>query len=722
MAMSEANGGNSLAPNLEILEKLDILRQQLANHSYQYYVLDNPSIEDSEYDSLYRELVELERQFPGLITPDSPTQRVGDVPSKGFVQATHEVRLYSLDNAFNEQELKAWEDRLLRNLPSKESSQNLLSQEVLYGVPQSPWVEYMTELKIDGLAISLIYEEGVLVRGATRGNGTVGEDITQNLKTIQSIPLKIPVASSQKKSIAEVPKRLEVRGEVFMPIQSFLTLNEERRRLGEPEFVNPRNAGAGAVRQLDSKITASRNLDAFFYSAHVLEPEDGFKFQSQEHLFECLCGWGFKTNPNNRPCKTLQEAIDFIHHWDKERHNLPYATDGAVVKVNSMESQQILGFTAKSPRWAIAYKYAPEVQETQVIRIELSVGRTGIITPVAIMEPVFLSGSTVQRATLHNFEELAKKDVREGDTVRVQKAAEIIPEVIEVVLSKRPNPLPPAFPEPLACPVCQSPVEKLPGEVALRCSNLSGCGAQRKNRLEHWVSRSAMDIDGVGPALIDQLVDRGLVNSPADFYRLTLENLLSLERMATKSAENALNAILASKKRPFSSLLFALGIRHVGKETAMILARRFGHLEAITAATLETLSEIEGVGPKIAESIVQFFATPENQELFLNLAKSGLNLGDASAASLDPVLSSNCFEGKTFVITGKLPTLSRESAESLIRSHGGKVTGSVSKKTDYVLVGEDPGSKYSKAQQLGVKIISESDLNVLIEEPLNVEF
>ncbi|MBY0402867.1 MAG: NAD-dependent DNA ligase LigA, partial [Cyanobacteria bacterium] len=572
MVMSEENGVNLLTPNPEIFEKLEALRHQLASHSYQYYVLDNPLIEDSEYDSLYRALVELETKYPELITPDSPTQRVGDVPSKGFVQATHEVRLYSLDNAFNDLELKAWEDRLLRNLPSQEPSQSSL-------------VDYMAELKIDGLAVSLIYEEGVLVRGATRGNGLVGEDITQNLKTIQSIPLKI---------YSDVPKRLEVRGEVFMPIQSFLALNEERRRLGEPEFVNPRNAGAGAVRQLDSKITASRNLDGFFYSAHVLEADDGFDFESQEHLFECLGKWGFKTNPNNRPCKTLQEAIDFIHHWDKERHTLPYATDGAVVKVNSMAAQRALGFTAKSPRWAIAFKYAPEVQETQVIRIELSVGRTGIITPVCIMEPVFLSGSTVQRATLHNFEELAKKDVREGDTVRVQKAAEIIPEVIEVVLSKRPNPLPPAFPEPLACPVCQSPVEKIPGEVALRCSNLSGCGAQRKNRLEHWVSRAAMDIDGVGPALIDQLVDRGLVNSPADFYALTLENLLSLERMATKSAENALNAIEASKKRPFSALLFALGIRHVGKETAMILARRFGHLEALSAATLETLSEIEG--------------------------------------------------------------------------------------------------------------------------------
>lgn len=675
-------------------EQAKNLRDKLNHHSYLYYVLDQPNLDDAQYDRLYRQLVDLETQHPALITPDSPTQRVGDNPIKEFKQVTHPIRLYSLDNVFEFDELQAWQDRLFKQLPEAEQKQ----------------LEYVAEMKIDGLAVSLIYEEGVFVCGATRGNGLVGEDITQNIRTIRSIPMKIPVQGE-----LPAPKRLEVRAEVVMPIQSFLKLNEAKQLAGEPEFVNPRNAGAGAMRQLDSRITASRNLDAYFYAANILEGDEAHTPKTHWNNLGYLEKLGFKINPGRKHCRSLEEVEAFITEWDTKRHELPFATDGAVVKVNMLAHQERLGYTAKSPRWAVAYKYTPEVQETIILEIEQSIGRTGIITPVAIMQPVFISGSTVQRASLHNYDELEKKDVRKGDTVRVQKAAEIIPEVIEVVFEKRPQPEPPRIERPTECPVCNAPIEKVEGEVAIRCSNLISCGAQRKNRLEHWVSRQAMDIDGVGPALIDQLVERELVDSPADFYTLTVETFLTLDRMAQKSAENAYNAIQVSKNRPLANLINALGIRHIGKETAQLLARRYGAIDRIAEASMEELAEIEGVGPRIAESIVTFFGELENQNLITRLRELGVTLEEAIETRQSQEPSSTVFAGMTFVMTGKLPTLTREAAEAIIRDNGGKITGSVSKKTDYVLVGEDPGSKYSKAQQLGVKIISEDELMTLIK-------
>lgn len=673
--------------------RINELRSLLNRHNYLYYVLDKPEIEDYAYDQLYRELVNLETEHPDLITPDSPTQRVGDQPIREFQTVEHPVRLYSLDNVFNEQELEAWEKRVEKGLGEDETS-----------------VDYVAELKIDGLAVSLIYENGHFVRGATRGNGVTGEDITQNLKTIKSIPLKIPVDGNQP-----VPERMEVRGEVFMPKEAFLKLNQERSLKGEPEFANPRNAGAGAVRQLDSRITASRNLDAFFYAATILQDGQAVKLKTHWETLEYLAALGFKTNPGRKHCTGRQEIMEFVHYWDTARRDLAFATDGAVVKVNSLAAQAELGYTAKSPRWAVAYKYIPEIQETSVLEIEFSVGRTGVITPVAIMEPVFISGSTVQRATLHNFDELAKKDVRPGDTVRIQKAAEVIPEVIEVVLEKRPESAKEPVQPPTQCPVCNAPVVQIAGEVALRCSNPSGCPAQVLRRLQHWVSKGALDIDGVGPSLLEQLVTTGLIASPADLYRLTMEDFLTLERMAQKSAENAYQAIQKSKEQPLFRLINALGIRHVGQETAILLAQTFGSIQAISEASLETLANIHGIGEKVAESIVVFFVDPGNQQLLSDLKELGLRLEDQGDTKI--ALPENLiFKDQTFVLTGTLPTLSRQDATDLIRRYGGKVSGSVSKKTHYVLAGEEAGSKLVKAQELGVKILHESDLLEMINE------
>lgn len=674
-------------------DRITELRNQLNRHNYLYYVQDKPEIEDYAYDQLYRELVTLEQAHPELITPDSPTQRVGDQPIREFHTVEHPVRLYSLDNVFDESELATWEKRIEKMLGCDENS-----------------VDYVAELKIDGLAVSLLYEDGYFIRGATRGNGVIGEDISHNLRTIRSIPLKIPVSGSQP-----VPARMEVRGEVFMPKEAFLKLNQERSMKGEPEFANPRNAGAGSVRQLDPRITASRNLDAFFYGATILEDGQALKLKTHWDTLEYLASLGFKTNPGRQHCKGLTEIMDFVHHWDAARRDLSFATDGAVIKVNSIAAQNSLGYTAKSPRWAVAFKYIPEIQETTVLEIEFSVGRTGVITPVAIMEPVFISGSTVQRATLHNFEELAKKDVRPGDTVRIQKAAEIIPEVIEVVLEKRPESARHAVLPPAHCPVCNGPVVQVPGEVALRCTNPSSCPAQVLRRLQHWVSKGAMDIDGVGPSLLEQLVLKGLVESPADLYRLSVEDFLTLERMAQKSAENAYQAIQKSKEQPLSRLVNALGIRHVGQETAILLAETFGSIQAISEASLETLAGIYGIGEKVAESIVVFFADPGNQQLLNDLQALGLKM-EALDLLNKTKPDHQRFKDQTFVLTGSLPSLSRQDATDLIRRHGGKVSGSVSKKTHYVLAGEEAGSKLVKAQELGVRIIHESELLAMINE------
>ncbi len=677
--------------------RLEQLREQLNRHNYLYYVLDAPEITDAQYDTLYRELVSLEAEFPELVTPDSPTQRVGDLPLRQFSQVTHINRLYSLDNAFSREDLLNWEERIKRLLP--ESRHRELS--------------YVAELKLDGLAVTLIYEDGLFAQGATRGNGLVGEDISQNLKTIRSIPMRIPAGGES----IPVPKKLEVRAEAVMPVGSFFKVNEERLLKGEPEFANPRNACAGSLRQLDPRVPASRNLDALFYTGIVIENGNHPPVKTHWEMMEYLHSLGFKLNPARKRCASLEDVFAFIEEWEHKRSEIGLTTDGAVVKVDSLALQETLGFTAKSPRWAMAYKYPAEIKETVVIDIENSVGRTGVITPIAIMTPVQLAGTTVQRASLHNFDELRKKDVRIGDTVRVQKAAEIIPEVLEVVLEHRPIQSEP-FLEPAQCPVCHSPTKRVPGEVAVRCSNPSSCGAQRRTRLEHWVSKHGMDIDHVGPALVDQLVSQQLVDSPADFYRLTVEDFLSLERMARKSAENAYQAIQSSKSRPLYALINALGIPHVGKETAILLAQQFRSLERLSNATVDELTQIEGIGPKVADSIVGFFGDVEHQNLMTALAELGLTLtmGDLEAEDIAPQNTEHPFYGKSFVMTGTLPTLTRDEAESAIRRVGGKISGSVSKKTDFLLLGENPGSKYDKAIKLNVPILEEDEFKAILDQ------
>lgn len=671
-------------------QRVQVLRERINRHNHLYYVLDAPEITDAQYDALYQELVALERDCPELVTSDSPTQRVGDTPLSHFSQVSHLNRMYSLDNAFSIQDLEDWEARLKRALPQSRYEE----------------IGYVAELKLDGLAISLVYEDGYLVRGATRGNGVVGEDITQNLKTIRSIPLRIPVEGAPKH--VQAPKMLEVRAEAIMPIDSFFRVNEARILRGEPEFANPRNACAGSLRQLDPKVPAARNLDALFYGGIIIEDGSHPPITSHWEMLVYLAELGFKLNPARRRCQTMAEVIDFIQAWEPKRTDLRFTTDGMVVKVDSLVLQEMAGYTAKSPRWAVAYKYPAEIRETEVLDIELSVGRTGVITPIAIMKPVRLAGTTVQRASLHNFDEWRKKDVRVGDTVLVQKAAEIIPEVLAIKLEKRPeNTLPVA--EPDQCPVCDAPTVRLPGEVALRCSNPSRCGAQRRTRLEHWVGKHAMDIDHVGPALIDQLVARQLVDSPADFYRLTVDDFLTLERMAEKSAQNAYQSIQASKNRPLPALINAMGIPHVGKETAFLLAEAFYSLDGLSEATIDQLIELEGIGPKVAESIVGFFAEVENQNLLADL--KALGVATVSAGPPRPVVTDtqHPFYGKTFVLTGTLPTMTRDEAEAAIRAVGGKITSSVSKKTDYILLGENPGSKYDKALKLNIEILDEAE-------------
>ncbi|MBK8190573.1 MAG: NAD-dependent DNA ligase LigA [Vampirovibrionales bacterium] len=667
-------------------ERLDALRQTLDRHNYLYYVLDKSELPDADYDALYRELLALEARHPDWVTFDSPSQRVGAAPAAGFQTIRHPQRLYSLDNVFNPAELRAWQERLAKQADI--DSQRL---------------RYVAELKIDGLAISLVYENGALRYGATRGDGLEGEDITASLKTIRSIPLRAPVTGMLDAPF-ELPERFEIRGEAFMPTQSFIRLNEEQRAKGQKEFANPRNAAAGSLRQLDPQIAASRQLDAFFYGVTPLSGETGASTQWERLAW--LRAMGFKTSPACAACNSIEAVQDFIAHWEGRRAELSFATDGAVVKVDDLALQDALGYTAKSPRWAVAWKYPPEIRQTRVEAIELSVGRTGVITPVAIMSPVFISGSLVQRASLHNFDELAARDVRVGDVVRLQKAAEIIPEILDVVLGERPDPPPAPVSPPTQCPACQTPVVRREGEIALRCPNRSECPAQLANRLEHWASRAAMNIDGLGPALIEQLLNAELASSPADLYQLTPESLMTLDRMAAKSAQNVYEAIQASRQRPLASVLFGLGIRHVGKETALALAQRFHSVDALMEASIEDLAAVDGVGALVAESVALFFADADNRILIDALRARGVRLAE-SPSQADAALS-DALAGKTLVLTGTLPTLKRAEAETLIRRHGGKLSSSVSKKTDFVLAGESPGSKYDKALALGVAVLDEA--------------
>ncbi len=672
----------------EVEQRVQELRQLLQKASYAYYVLDNPIMEDAVYDKLYRELQDLETQHPEVVTPDSPTQRVGERPASQFSSVRHNIPLYSLENAFNIEEFAKWQERWQRYAPSLSKGD----------------FEYVCELKIDGNALALTYENGVLVRGATRGDGVTGEDITQNIRTIRSIPLRL--------NLEAPPAVVEVRGEAFLPIEVFEQINQEREAAGEQLFANPRNAAAGTLRQLDPKIVARRRLDFFAYTLHIPGKDDADVTRTQWEALEMLQTLGFRVNPNRKRCASLEEVRDYYNSWDTQRRNLPYMTDGVVVKLNSFALQEQLGFTQKFPRWAIALKYPAEEAPTVVKNISVNVGRTGALTPLAEMQPVQLAGTTVQRATLHNRDRIAELDIRIGDTVIVRKAGEIIPEVVRVLPELRPADTQP-FQMPTHCPVCSQPVIRPTGEAVTRCINTS-CPAILKGALTHWASRNALDINGLGEKLVEQLVDQAVVHSVADLYDLTVEQLTSLERLGKKSAEKLVSAIAQSKTQPWSRVLYGLGIRHVGSVNAQTLVQQFPTVEQLASASAAHIEGVYGIGPEIAQSVYSWFQVPANQALIDRLRKAGLQL--ARKIELTNPTKSQPLRGKTFVITGTLPTLKRDEAKALIEQAGGKVTNSVSSKTDYLVAGEEAGSKLEKAQALGIPQLSEAQLLELLQE------
>ncbi|ABA19939.1 NAD-dependent DNA ligase [Trichormus variabilis ATCC 29413] len=664
------------------VKRVEELRRLLQQASYAYYVLDAPVMEDAVYDQLYRELQQLEIQHPELVTPDSPTQRIGERPATQFLSVRHNIPLYSLENAFNVEELQAWDQRWRRQVAPTEA-------------------EYVAELKIDGSAIALTYENGILVRGATRGDGVTGEDITQNVRTIRSIPLRLSFDGIE--NIGKV----EVRGEAFLPLEVFKQINEERQKAGEQLFANPRNAAAGTLRQLDSKIVARRRLDFFAYTLHISGMDDASIANTQWEALELLQKMGFRVNSQHQLCQSLAEVADYYRYWDTERLNLPYMTDGVVLKLNSFKLQEQLGFTQRFPRWAVALKYPAEEAPTRVENIAVNVGRTGALTPLAQMRPVQLAGTTVSRATLHNSDRIAQLDIRIGDTVIVRKAGEIIPEVVRVLKELRPVDTQP-FIMPTHCPVCGQPVVRETGEAVTRCVNAS-CAAILKGSIEHWVSRDALDIKGVGEKLVHQLVDKELVHSVADLYSLTNEQLFVLERMGEKSAQKLIEAIAQSKNQPWSRVLYGLGIRHVGSVNAQLLSEKYRAVAELSSAKQSDIAGIYGIGAEIAQSVYQWFRISANQRLIERLQAAGLQF--ANTEEISAVDNANLkLVGKTFVITGTLPTLKRDEAKALIQKAGGKITESVSKKTDYLVVGEDAGSKLEKAQTLGIKQLSEAEL------------
>ncbi len=692
-----------ISPNLEIQARLLELRKLLQRASYEYYALDAPSMEDSVYDALYQELQKLETQHPQLITLDSPTQRVGEKPTTQFLSVQHHIPLYSLENAFTSNDVNAWQERCQKGLAS-----NL--EEVL----PNGFLESVCELKIDGSAIALTYEHGILVRGATRGDGSSGEDITPNIKTIRSIPLRL--------NLENPPDRLEIRGEAFLPIAVFDEINQERSQQGESLFANPRNAAAGTLRQLDSRIVAKRRLDFFAYTIHLPSPSgrgaggEGSPqnlpdISSQWQALEFLQQIGFRVNPNKRLCKSIQELQDYYDFWATERHKLPYMTDGMVMKLNAFSQQEQLGFTQKTPRWAIAWKYPAEEMPTIIESVTVQVGRTGTLTPVAELRPVLLAGTTVSRATLHNSDRLAELDLHVGDTAIVRKAGEIIPEVVRVLPELRPNGAT-RFVMPTHCPECSQPVFKPENEAATSCINLQ-CPAIVRGAIEHWVSRDALDINGIGEKLVRQLVTENHITSVADLYELTSDRLQTLERMGQKSADKIVAAIAQSKNRPWARVLYGLGIRHVGSVNAQNIADNFPNVELLARSTPEAIASIFGIGEEIAQSIYDWFRQQANQNLIQRLQAAGLQFvgekKDDQAIAINPNIA-----GKTFVVTGTLPTLKRDEAKALIQAAGGKVTDSVSKKTHYLVVGAEAGSKLEKAQSLGVQCLSEEELLQLI--------
>lgn len=659
---------------MQVEERIQYLKDEINKSNYKYYVEENPYLSDFDYDKMFTELKELEEKYPLLKTPDSPTQRVGSVSEK-FFSHTHKYRLYSLDNTYSAEELKKWYERVCKEYNKK--------------------LQLVCELKIDGLAIALTYDKGLFTLGVTRGDGVTGENITPNLKTIKAIPLKL-----------FKPKTLEVRGEIYMPKTSFEKLNEESLAKGEKVFANPRNAASGSLRQLDSKITAKRDLSMFTYTG-IFEDAEDKNIKTHYDGMMYLKKLGFKVNPNIRLVDDIQGAIDYCNEWATKRFDLNYATDGVVIKVNDFAIQKDLGFTARAPKWATAFKFPPEEVATKVLDIEVNTGKTGIVTPVAILEPVQLAGSTVARASLHNFDEIKRLDIRIGDTVLIKKAAEIIPKVVKVMDTDIHESLPIVKP-PKICPSCGAKLVERCGEVGLYCQN-PDCGSLMCAKIEFWASKDAMDIDNVGPSLIQQLYDKKFISNPVDLYRLTMQDLMQLDLVKEKSAMNIYTSIQESKTKPLNRLLTALGIRHVGKETADILSGEFATLDDIKNADIERLANIEGIGGIIAQSIYDFFHEERNVKMIEELKELGVN----PVSKVKP--KSDKLAGKTFVLTGTLQNMTRDEASAIIKSHGGKTSSSVSKKTSYVLAGENAGSKLDKAQNLGVIILTEDDFLEMIK-------
>ncbi|HAF70914.1 MAG: DNA ligase [Acetothermia bacterium 64_32] len=669
-----------MAEDLERVKKrVEELREEIRKHDYYYYVLNQPIISDAEYDRLFRELQELEEKYPELITPDSPTQRVGAPPAEEFAPVHHAIPMLSLQNCFTQEEFLEWDRRVRRLLGGERPV-------------------YVCEPKLDGLSVELMYEDGVFTVGSTRGDGYVGEDVTRNLRTIRQLPLKLLPLDGR------VPRLLEVRGEVYMEKEAFRRLNREREERGEPPFANPRNAAAGSLRQLDPSITAGRPLKLFCYALGRVE---GLEIKTQEELLTLLARLGFPVNPLWRRCEGPEEVFEFYRELLERRGDLPYEADGCVVKVNDFSQRELLGEVSRAPRWAIAFKFPAEEATTRVLDIVVQVGRTGALTPVAILEPVEVSGVTVSRATLHNEDEVKRKDVRIGDWVVVRRAGEVIPEVVKSIPERRTG-KEREFRMPARCPACGGPVVRPPGEVAHRCENLS-CPARIKESIRHFASRRAADIEGLGEKLVDQLVEKGLVRRISDLYRLTKEELAALERMGEKSAQNLLEQLERSKGMSLARFIYALGIRYVGEHTAEVLAERFGSLEELANASYEELVEIPEIGPRIAQSIVDFFASEDNRRLIAELAALGIAPRSEAKPPEEKPLS-----GKTFVFTGRLSGLSREEARRLVESRGGRVASSVSRKVDYVVVGEEPGSKLARARELGIPILSEREFRELL--------
>ncbi|MGB8010736.1 MAG: NAD-dependent DNA ligase LigA [Terriglobales bacterium] len=667
-----------------IQKKIEALREKIRHHEYRYYVLDSPEISDADFDALMNELKRLEATHPDLVTPDSPTQRVGGKPREGFVKAKHSSPMLSLDNAYSEEELRDWERRV-HELSGRTD------------------LEYMCELKLDGMSLALVYQDGRLERGITRGDGSVGEDVTLNVRTVRSIPLSI-AKDKLKKAGIPADFNFEVRGEILMPLAAFRKLNEERERQGLATFANPRNFTAGTVRQLEPSITAQRRMD---YFAYMLLKDGQTFFDRQSKTMDALDAAGFKVNPNRKLAKNLDEVWKFIQSWEAKRESLPYEIDGIVVKVDRTSWQRELGFTGKAPRWAIAYKYAARGGVTQIENIVPQVGRTGKLTPVAWLKPIPIGGTTVSRATLHNMDVVEELGVKIGDWVEVERGGDVIPKVVNVVEDKEHPRGDKQFVMPEHCPVCGGNVVRTEGEADHRCVN-ANCPAKLQGTILHFASRHVMDIDGLGEALVNQLTERGLVKNVADLYKLKKDDLLQLERMGEKSAENVLAEIEASKQMPLERVIYGLGIRFVGERTAQFLAEHFGSLDDIMNASAEALEEVNEVGPRIAESIVEFFSDEHNRKLVSDLRKAGLTFTGQKKEK------GTKLAGKTFVLTGTLARHTRDEAKKMIEDAGGRVSGSVSKKTDYVVAGSDAGSKLDKARELGVSVIGEEELEGLI--------